>query len=112
MGPNWDFDSYMGDVEALATIRLYWNGAPFYYPYIIAKKSFQTRYKELFNETRGKLNSFIDDEFSKIDEEAHLQLLEYDNIRFGTSVKSLSAQKAKFKAWLGEHLAWMEFVFE
>ena len=112
MGPNWDFDSYMGNVEALATIRIYWNGAPFYYPYLIKKESFQQRYKELFAETYGLLNDSVNEAFSQIDEEAYMTLLKYENARFGTSVKSLSTRKQEFLAWLDEHLEWMETQFK
>lgn len=112
MGPNWDFDSYMGGVEALATIRLSWNGAPFYYQYLVKKESFQKRYKELFAQTYELLSDSVDEAFSKIDEEAHLTLLEYENARFGTSVKSLSTRKQKFLSWLDEHLEWMETQFK
>lgn len=112
MGPNWDFDSYMGSVDGLATIRLKWNGAPFYYQYLIEKPSFQKRYKELFNETYNSLGSFVDHAFAQIDEEAHSQLLKYDNARFGTSTKSLSTRKQGFLNWLDPHLAWMQTQFK
>lgn len=112
MGPNWDFDSYMGNAEGLSTIRMYWNTAPFYYHQLIKKSSFQTRYNELFTQTREELDSYIEDAYSKIDMEAHSKLLEYQNIRFGTSLKPLNEQKEEFDAWLDEHLAWMCTQFE
>ncbi|MBQ9121352.1 MAG: CotH kinase family protein [Clostridia bacterium] len=108
LGPNWDFDSWMGDVQGLSTIRMYWTNSPFYFPYLLKKESFTERYKELFYETREKLEAYIDDAFAQTDNEAHLQLLECDNVRFGTTVKSLSDTKEEFKVWLDEHIRWME----
>ena len=37
MGPNWDFDSWMGDAKSYSTIRMYWNGCPFYIPYLLKR---------------------------------------------------------------------------
>ncbi len=111
MGPNWDFDSYMGNTYGLSTIRLHWDTAPFYYQYLINKESFHKRYCELFEETYKNLNSKIDEAFSKIDEEAHSQLLKYDRARFGTSSKTLSVRKNTFTIWLKEHIEWMEGEF-
>ena len=112
MGPNWDFDSYMGNAEGLSTIRIYWKTAPFYYHQLVKKSSFQNRYKELFTQTKELLDLYIEDALSKIDAEAHLALLEYQNTRFGTSVKSLQEQRADFDVWLDEHIAWMTTQFE
>ena len=112
MGPNWDFDSYMGDYNALATIRIYWNEAPFYYHQLIKKESFQKRYKELFAQTYEILDEYVEQAFAQIDESAHSQLLNYDNMRFGTSTKSLSTRKEAFLAWLEDHLEWMETQFK
>ncbi|MBO5212861.1 MAG: CotH kinase family protein [Clostridia bacterium] len=108
MGPNWDFDSWMGNAEDFCTIRMYWKNCPFYIPYLLRKDSFQQRYTELFNETYDKLDSYIDNAFSQTDNAAHLQLLEYDNARFGTRIKSLSEVKDEFKTWLDEHISWMD----
>ncbi len=112
MGPNWDFDSYMGNTNGLSTIRMYWSTAPFYYHRLIKKPSFQARYNELFTQTRGELNSYVEEALSKIDLEAHSQLLEYQNARFGTSLKPLQEQKEKFDIWLYEHIEWMRTQFE
>lgn len=111
MGPNWDFDSYMGSYNALATIRIYWREAPFYYHQLIKKESFMNRYRELYNETRNTLTTVIDDAFSKIDTEAHASLLQYDNARFGTSTTTLEEEKAKFYTWLDLHLEYMDSMF-
>lgn len=111
MGPNWDFDSYMGDYNALATIRMHWSGAPFYYQYLIKKDSFQQRYKELFAETYQKLSTNIDNDFAKINENSFMELLEHENARFGTEIVSLSSRKQAFTSWLDSHLAWMETQF-
>ena len=107
MGPNWDFDSYMGSVDGLSVIRMKWDGAPFYYQYLIEKESFQKRYIELFKETRDNLTSYVNDAFSKIDTEAHTQLLKYDNKRFGTSKTTLLTRRDRFIEYLNQHLAWM-----
>ena len=112
MGPNWDFDSYMGNAQGLATIRLKWDTAPFYYQHLIEKDSFQKRYKELFWQVCDNLTPYVENAFSLIDEDAHLSLLEYDNIRFGTSAKALSLRKDKFLNWLSEHMAWMKEQFK
>ncbi len=112
MGPNWDFDSYMGSVEGLSVIRMDYDGAPFYYRYLIKKPSFQKRYNELFFETRQSLEEYVNDAFARIDEKAHTELLRYDNLRFGTSVKSLSTRKNTFLSWLSDHLWWMETKFQ
>ena len=111
MGPNWDFDSYMGNAYALATIRMRWNGAPFYYQHLVRKDSFNQRYVELFNELKGTLEAAVNNAFTKIDIDAHAQLLQYDNKRFGTSTKSLSVRKAEFLEWLQIHVEWMETQF-
>ena len=111
MGPNWDFDSYMGNIEGLSTIRLRWDGAPFYYQYLIEKPSFQKRYIELFNETRDNLISFVDDAFASIDKEAHSQLLEFSIARFGTSKTTLQTRRDRFVNYLTQHLAWMKTQF-
>lgn len=108
MGPNWDFDSYMGSVDGLSVIRMKWDGAPFYYQYLIEKESFQKRYIELFNETCDNLTSYVNDAFSKIDTEAHTQLLMYSNERFGISKTTLQTRKERFLEYLNQHLAWME----
>ena len=112
MGPNWDFDSYMGDYNALATIRVYWNEAPFYYHQLIKKESFQKRYKELFAQTYEILEEYVNEAFEQMDEESHTQLLQYDNMRFGTSTKTLTTRKNAFLAWLEDHLEWMETQFK
>lgn len=111
MGPNWDLDSYMGGVTALATIRVYWNKAPFYYHQLIKKDSFMERYRELYNETRDTLTASVDSAISKIDTEAHATLLEYDNARFGTSKMTLDEQKQEFYDWLEPHLDYMDGLF-
>ena len=111
MGPNWDFDSYMGDANGLSSIRVYWSKAPFYYHRLVKKSSFQTRYKELYRDTKDKLDSYIDNAFSKIDIEAHDKLLEYQNQRFGTSLESLTTQKQAFDKWLDEHIEYMDTQF-
>ncbi|MBQ9744355.1 MAG: CotH kinase family protein [Clostridia bacterium] len=111
MGPNWDFDSYMGDINGLSTIRMSWSTAPFYYHRLIKKSSFQTRYNELFMETHEKLDEYIDDAYFKIDIESHTELLDYQNTRFGTEKKPLSAQKEAFDIWLDGHLDYMETQF-
>ncbi len=108
MGPNWDYDSWMGSVEGLSTIRMYWDGCPFYFPYLLEKESFKERYRELFYETYGSLDSFVDAAFSKTDSTAHLYLQTYENMRFGTGTRSLDSTKAAFKSWLYEHVSWME----
>ena len=108
MGPNWDFDSYMGDYNGVATIRVYWSTCPFYIPYLVKKPSFQARYKELFNETCGKLENYINNAFSKVDIDAHLELLKYDNMRFGTSQKSLAVRRDNFLSWLELRIEWMK----
>ena len=111
MGPNWDFDSYMGGVDDLAVIRMTWNGAPFYYQYLIKKASFQTRYCELFVETYGELEAYVEAAFDKIDLNAHNQLLSYDNKRFGTSTTSLTTRKERFLSFLANHIEWMKKQF-
>lgn len=111
MGPNWDFDSYMGSVDGLSVIRMKWDGAPFYYQYLIEKPSFQARYIELFNETKDDLISFVESAFSEIDTDAHTQLLKYDNARFGTSKTTLLTRRDRFIEYLNQHLAWMENEF-
>ena len=111
MGPNWDFDSYMGSVTGLSVIRLSWDTAPFYYQHLIKKESFQARYKELFVLTYQQLFADIENAFSKIDIEAHTRLLECDNKRFGTSTTTLITRKERFLDWLSQHLEWMESQF-
>ena len=111
MGPNWDFDSYMGGVESLSVIRMTWNGAPFYYQYLINKESFHKRYCELFEETYKTLEAYIEASFSEIDMSAHNQLLSYDNKRFGTSTTSLLTRKERFLSFLSEHIEWMKTQF-
>lgn len=111
MGPNWDFDSYMGSVDGLSVIRMKWNGAPFYYQYLIEKESFVKRYTELFYQVKDNLAKYVNAEFDKIDIEAHSLLLNYDNMRFGTSKTTLSTRKQRFLTWLAEHIAWMETQF-
>ena len=111
MGPNWDFDSYMGNAYGLATIRMKWNGAPFYYQYLIEKESFQKRYKELFFELCDGLDAYVEGAFDLVDEDAHTRLLQYDNICFGTSTKTLSVRKDKFLNWLHTHIEWMKEQF-
>ena len=108
MGPNWDFDSYMGGIFSLATIRMKWDGAPFYFQYLIEKQSFQKRYAELFEQTRRDLENAVNEAFAKIDIEAHTQLLQYDNARFGTSKTTLDSRRDKFILWLAQHVSWME----
>ena len=112
MGPNWDFDSYMGSVDGLAIIRLSWDTAPFYYQYLIKKPSFDARYRELFASTHTKLEDYINDAFEKIDIEAHYRLVELDNQRFGSSLKTLTYRKNVFLEWLDEHIDWMRTKFE
>lgn len=112
MGPNWDFDSYKGDVYGLAVIRLTWDTAPFYYQYLIKKPSFDARYRELFAETHEILEEYINEAFDKIDIDAHYELVKYDNKRFGSSLKTLTYRKDEFLGWLDEHIAWMETQFE
>lgn len=111
MGPNWDFDSYMGGVDALAVIRMTWDGAPFYYQYLIKKASFQERYCELFAETYGELEAYVEAAFDKIDLDAHNRLLSYDNKRFGTSTTSLTTRKERFLSFLANHIEWMKTQF-
>jgi len=111
MGPNWDFDSYMGNVNGLSTIRLYWSTAPFYYHQLIKKASFQAKYKELYNDTKDELDSYIQSALSKIDREAHSKLLEYQDERFCTTSKSLDEQDLKFDKWLDEHIEYMDTQF-
>ncbi len=111
MGPNWDLDSYMCGVNALATIRMYWKEAPFYIHQLIKKDSFMERYRELYNETRDKLSDSIDSAISKIDTEAHEALLEYDNARFGTPKTTLDEQVQEFYEFLEPHLDYMDGLF-
>ena len=111
MGPNWDFDSYMGDVQGLAIIRLSWDTAPFYYQHLIKKSSFQKRYNELFLETKDILVSYIEESFSRVDMEAHGALLQFDRVRFGTSAKTLEVRRDTFIQWLNNHVEWMETQF-
>lgn len=111
MGPNWDFDSYMGDAYGLCVIRLSWDTAPFYYQYLIKKDSFMERYVELFKETYDKLDEYIEEAFAKIDEEAHYKLVCFDNMRFGTSKKTLTTRKNTFLTWLETHIEWMKTQF-
>lgn len=111
MGPNWDFDSYMGSVDGLSVIRMKWDGAPFYYQYLIEKESFVKRYTELFYQVKDNLVQYVNAEFDKIDIEAHSLLLNYDNMRFGTSKTTLNTRKQRFLTWLEEHIAWMETQF-
>ena len=108
LGPNWDFDSWMSDVEGLSTIRLYWSTCPFYIPYLLRKDSFAERYKELYYETRDSLEAYVDAAYAKIDHEAHNALLDLEKERFGTKAKSLEEVKEEFKTWLDQHVAWME----
>ena len=111
MGPNWDFDSYMGDAYGLCIIRLSWDTAPFYYQHLIKKDSFMKRYIELFKETYYKLDGYIEEAFAKIDEEAHYELICFDNMRFGTSLKTLTTRKNTFLSWLDTHIEWMKTQF-
>ena len=108
MGPNWDFDSWMGDAKSYSTIRMYWNGCPFYIPYLLKKDSFVEKYNELFYETKDILQEYIEDAYSKIDTEAHNTLLEYEKLRYGTEVKSFDEVEKQFNTWLKEHIDWME----
>ncbi len=111
MGPNWDFDSYMGNIYGLSTIRLTWDTAPFYYQYLIEKDSFQKRYCELFAQTYNKLNEYVENEFAKIDIENHYELIKFDNKRFGSSLKTLTSRKNTFLDWLDDHVEWMKTQF-
>lgn len=112
MGPNWDFDSYKGGVDALAVIRLSWDTAPFYYQYLIKKPSFDARYRELFASTHGILEEYINEAFDKIDISAHYELVKYDNKRFGSSLKTLTQRKDSFLDFLKDHIEWMKTKFE
>lgn len=112
MGPNWDFDSYMGGVSSLSVIRMSWDGAPFYYQYLIKKESFMKRYCELFAETNTRLESYVESAFEAVDIEAHTQLLAFDNARFGTSTTTLQTRKERFLNFLKEHIEWMKPQFE
>ena len=111
MGPNWDFDSFMGNIYGLSTIRLKWDTAPFYYQHLIEKESFQKRYCELFAETYNKLNTYVENEFAKLDIEKHYELIKYDNVRFGSSLKTLTQRKDTFLEWLDDHIEWMKTQF-
>lgn len=111
LGPNWDFDSWMGAVDGYSTVRLNWTNHPFYMPELMKKESFAKRYEELFYETYKSLDAYIDAAYEATDNEAHLQLLKYENTRFGTKAKSLADVKEEFKSWLDKHLAWMEDQF-
>lgn len=111
MGPNWDFDSFMGSVNGLSTIRLSWDTAPFYYQYLIKKDSFQKRYCELFLQTYQNLNEYVENEFAKTDISAHYELIKYDNARFGVSLKTLTERKEVFLDWLDDHIEWMKSQF-
>ena len=111
MGPNWDFDSYMGSVDGLSTIRMKWDGAPFYYQYLVEKESFVKRYTELFYQVKDNLASYVNNAFDSIDIEAHSLILNYDNMRFGTSKTTLATRKGRFLTWLAEHIDWMETQF-
>ena len=111
MGPNWDFDSWMGDVHGLSGIRIYWNGSPFYYPFIVQKPYFQAVYNELFEESKLIVQDYVDEAFNKIDMDAHSELLAYDSARYGVEYKELSRIKAEFDSWFEEHIAWMDTQF-
>ncbi len=111
LGPNWDFDSWMANAEGLSTIRMYWKGAPFYIPFLLEKDSFQTKYVELFNETKDTLDEYIDKAFEHVECEEYEQLLSYENSRFGTKVKSPTEVKEGFKEWLDDHIEWMDKEF-
>ena len=108
MGPNWDFDSYMKNSKALATIRMDYYNAPFYYRYLLKKDSFKQRYNELFNETKDKLMESLEDAYSKIDVDAYNELLALENIRQNTNKSGLDVQKNTFYNWLREHINWMK----
>ena len=111
MGPNWDFDFYMGDVDSLAAIRMSWSTAPFYYQYLVKKDSFNERYKELFKQTQEKLKDYINAEIERIDVNTHYQLVLLDSQRFGVSQKSLNDRKTEFFNWLDSHLEYMNTLF-
>ena len=111
MGPNWDFDSYMGSVDGLSTIRMKWDGAPFYYQYLVEKESFVKRYTELFYQVKDNLASYVNNAFDSVDIEAHSLILNYDNMRFGTSKTTLATREERFLTWLKEHIDWMETQF-
>ena len=72
------------------------------------KDSFKEKYNELFNETKDKLAEYIEDAYSKIDTEAHSELLQYEKIRFGTDSKSFDKVEKQFIAWLEKHVEWIE----
>ena len=111
LGPNWDYDSWMGSVEGLSTIRMYWKGAPFYIPFLLKKDSFNDRYVELFNETKDLLDEYIDEAYAKVDTEEYAKMLEIEAMRFGTKPTSMSDTKAKFTDWLDKHIEWMDNKF-
>ena len=111
MGPNWDFDSFMGNVYGLSVIRLTWDTAPFYYQYLIEKDSFQKRYCEFFKETYEKLTDYVENAFAQIDIENHFELIKFDNVRFGSSLKTLTLRKEVFLDWLDDHIEWMKTQF-
>jgi hypothetical protein len=112
MGPNWDFDSYMGNYNSLAGIRVSWGGAPFYYHTMVKRDSFMARYKELFLATYEDLIPAVEAAFDSIDADAYLQLLKYENQLFGTKIETLDAKKVKFLNWLERHIEWMETQFK
>lgn len=112
MGPNWDFDSYMGDYNSLAGIRVSWSAAPFYFHSIVKRESFMTRYKELFLETYEDLTAAVEAAFDAIDADAYYALLQYESELYGTKVETLEAKKDRFLNWLDQHLAWMETRFK
>lgn len=105
MGPLWDFDSItMNGVNNYSMIR---RASHFYYPLLVNKSGFLSKYAELFNEVKNQIISDFTKNAEMIDLEAYNALLVQEQLRWKSGTTTFEAQRQKLITWFEQHLAWM-----
>jgi len=102
MGPGWDYDATLTNVQGLSHSRY---NPYFIYPSILKKSSFVNAYNELFKQ---KKDSLVTNVMERVFEKTIDNQLSYswDDIRFGSG-ESLKSQIVNITTYLSSHIKWM-----
>lgn len=102
MGPGWDYDATLTNVEGLSHSR---NNPYFIYPSIFKKSSFVNAYNELFKQ---KKDALVNNVMERVIEKTinNQDSYDWDDARFGGG-ESLKYQITNITTYLNRHIKWM-----
>jgi hypothetical protein len=76
----------------------------FYFRTLLQKESFKEIYNSVFENVKSNLVSSLEKIINNIDAGAYSQLIDIENLRWGTNIKHLEVQKEQYLSWISTQI--------